>query len=180
MGLQRRNVEILQSVYDQHHQKQTGLRLERETAKLNEMVQSRGGDGATAIYHAIAKATEQPTHLVTLAIRLVWAVVFVVAGITLSRYCSEWTGRPRPKNPSQKSSQAPRRARSSTKDTQTTGEAATRYRAIRKRVREGNLKPSVRSLVSEGMTNRTAVQYLAAMAKDGIISRNGKGYHLTP
>jgi hypothetical protein len=179
VALQKRNVEILQSVYNQHHQLQTGVRLERETAKLQDMVKSRGGDGATAIYHAIGKVTGYPTNAVTLAVRLLWAIVFVVAGITLSRYCSEWAGGEMGRKPLQKPLKAHRRTRSATRDTQTQGDTATRYRAFRERVRGGKLKPSVRALASEGMAKDTAAQYLKAMADEGLIARNGNGYQLT-
>lgn len=175
LALQKRNVEILQSVYNQHHQLQTGVRLERETAKLQDMVKSRGGDGATAIYHAIGKVTGYPTNAVTLAVRLLWAIVFVVAGITLSRYCSEWTGGQMGRKPLK----ARRKTRSPTRDTQTQGDTATRYRAVRDRVRAKQLKPSIRALASEGMAKDTAAQYLKAMADEGVISRNGNGYQLT-
>ena len=172
VALQRRNVEILQRVYDQHHQLQTGQRLERETAKLTAMVKDRGGDGATAIYHLIAKATEYSTESVTLTVRILWSTVFVLAGIAMAGYVQDL------KIPSQAKAQREPNPRSPTRDTKTTGDASTRYRKLREQVKRGQLKPSVSSLVSQGMTNRTAVKYLQNMSDEGVINRNGKGYHL--
>ena len=170
VALQRRNVEILQKVYDQHHQLQTGQRLERETAKLTAMVKDRGGDGATAIYHLIAKASEYSTESVTLTIRIIWSLTFVLAGIATASHLRQL------KTPVRRSKQSQSRT---VQDTQTEGEAATRYERLKEQVRGGELKPSVRSLVTEGgMRNQTAQKYLKAMADEGIITRNGNGYHL--
>ena len=177
VALQKRNVEILQNVYDQHHQLQTGQRLEKETSQLRQMIHERGGDSSTAIYHAIARVTGHTTEGVTLGVRLGWAVVFVVTGIALTRLLGEYVGTYLAA-PQQRAVQARRGPRSPTRDTQTQGDSSTRYREIRERVRGGQLKPSVRSLAKEGMTNRTAVKYLQAMAQDGVITKNGQGYHL--
>lgn len=171
VGIQRRNVEILQGVYKKHNQVQTGVRLERETAKLRAMMREKGGSGATAIYRWIGRCFNISTTSVSLAIRTLWAIVFVVAGITLSRYYGEWVGR--------KKKGSKRGKRSPTRDTQTSGTASTRYQQVREMVRGGELKPSVSSLVTQGMTDRTAMSYLKEMASEGLITRNGRGYHLT-
>ena len=170
VALQRRNVEILQRVYDRHNKLQTGQRLERETAKLTAMVKDRGGDGATAIYHLIAKATGYSTESVTLTIRIIWSLTFVLAGIATASHLRQL------KTPVRRSKQSQSRT---VQDTQTEGEEATRYERLKEQVRGGELKPSVRSLVTEGgMRNQTAQKYLKAMADEGIITRNGNGYHL--
>ena len=173
VALQRRNIEILQTVYNQHHQLQTGQRLERETAKLTAMIQSRGGDGATAIYHLIAKATGYSTESVTLNVRIIWSLVFVLAGIAIASHIRDLAHKksffPAAQNKPSRTVQ----------DTQTSGEASARYQRLKEQVRTGELKPSVRSLVAQGgMQNQTAQKYLRAMADEGLISRNGKGYHL--
>ena len=173
VALQKRNVEILQTVYDKHHQLQTGQRLERETAKLTEMVQSRGGDGATAVYHLIAKATGYSTQLVTLSVRVIWSLVFVLAGIAIASHIRD-LGQRKFSSPV-----ARKKVSRIVQDTQTSGEATARYERLKEQVRAGELRPSVRSLVAQGsMQNQTAQKYLKAMAKEGIISRNGKGYEL--
>ena len=170
MALQRRNVEILQKVYNQHHQLQTGQRLERETAKLTSMIQSRGGDGATAIYHLIAKATKYSTESVTLTVRIIWSLVFVLAGIATASHIRELKA---PKRNTKKHSSR------TVQDTKTEGEASSRYQRLKEQIRTGEIRPSVRSLVTAGgMQNQTAQKYLRAMADEGIINRNGKGYHL--
>ena len=170
VALQRRNVEILQTVYDRHHQLQTGQRLERETAKLTAMVKNRGGDGATAVYHLIAKATGYSTESVTLTVRITWSLVFVLAGIATAGHIRELKA---PQRNIRKSSSR------TVQDTQTSGDASARYDRLKTQVRAGELKPSVRSLVTAGgMQNQTAQKYLRAMADEGIINRNGKGYHL--
>ena len=170
VALQRRNVEILQKVYDQHHQLQTGQRLERETAKLTEMVKDRGGDGATAIYHLIAKATGYSTESITLAVRITWSTIFVLAGIALASHLREL------QTPVRRSKQGKSRT---VQDTQTKGDAAARYERLKEQVRGREIRPSVRSLVTHGgMQNQTAQKYLKAMADEGIITRNGNGYHL--
>ena len=182
VALQRKNVEILQSVYNEHHQLQTGKRLERETAKLTTMVQERGGDGATAIYHLIAKGTGYAVEVVTLIVRITWSLVFVLAGIAMAGYIQDIkTTRPAtiPKTP-EGQQPAEEKPRSRTvQDTKTQGEASARYERLKEQVRGGELKPSVRSLVaSGGMRTQTAQKYLAAMAEEGVLSRNGNGYHL--
>lgn len=174
VALQRRNVEILQSVYNQHHQLQTGQRLERETAKLTTMVKERGGDGATAIYHLIAKGTGYTVEVVTLVVRITWSLVFVLAGIAMAGYIQDIKiTRPTKKRKEETKSRT-------VQDTQTDGDASARYQRIKEQVRGGELKPSVRSLVSSGsMRTQTAQKYLAAMAEEGVINRNGNGYHLS-
>ena len=173
VALQKRNVEILQSVYSQHHQLQTGHRLERETAKLTTMVKERGGDGATAIYHLIAKGTGYTVEVVTLIVRITWSLVFVLAGIAMAGYIQDIkTTRPTKTRGDKTKSRT-------VQDTKTEGIASSRYQRIKEQVRGGELKPSVRSLVSAGgMQNQTAQKYLTAMAEEGIISQNGKGYYL--
>ena len=173
VALQRKNVEILQTVYNKHHQLQTGKRLERETAKLTAMVQERGGDGATAIYHLIAKGTGYTVEVVTLVVRITWSLVFVLAGIAMAGYIQDIkTTRPtktREKKPKSRTVQ----------DTDTQRDASARYQRIKEQVRGGELKPSVRSLVAAGgMQNQTAQKYLRSMAEEGVLNRNGNGYHL--
>ena len=168
VALQRRNVEILQKVYDQHQQLQTGQRLERETAKLTAMVKDRGGDGATAIYHLIAKATAYSTESVTLTVRITWSLVFVLAGIATASHIRDLKA---PRKSIRKSSSR------TVQDTQTKGEASARYQRLKAQVTAGEIKPSVRSLVAAGgMQNQTAQKYLRAMADEGVITRNGNGY----
>lgn len=174
--LLRQSIEDDRAAYQKYHKQVTAQRIERKTNQLTALVNKKGGDGATAIYHYIASATDYSYEAVSLTIRIYWAFTYVLAGMALASILSEW-GREAVKQP-MKSESKPRGERSPTRDTKTSGSASLRYQELRDRVKVGELKPSVSSLVSQGMTDRTAMKYLRSMTEEGVIARNGNGYHL--
>ena len=174
--LLRQSIEDDRAAYRKYHKQVTADRIERKTNQLTTLVSKKGGDGATAIYHYIASATGYNYESVSLTIRIFWAFTYVLAGIALASILSEW-GKEAVKQPV-KAKPHSKKERSPTRDTRTKGTASSRYQDLRDKVRGGELKPSVSSLVSEGMTNRTAVKYLRSMAEEGVINRNRNGYHL--
>ena len=62
----------------------TAQRIERKEKRLGKLLSSRGADGASAIYHFIAKSLGYPVEKVSLYIRSIWAANFVFAGIAIS------------------------------------------------------------------------------------------------
>jgi hypothetical protein len=62
----------------------TAQRIERKEKRLGELLSSRGADGASAIYHFMAKSLGYPVEIVSLYIRVIWAANFVFAGIAIS------------------------------------------------------------------------------------------------
>jgi len=64
---------------------------------------------------------------------------------------------------------ASRSPRSPTHDTETNGSNASRYERIKEGVKAGSIKPSVRGLKAQGMSQATAEKYLQQMRDEGVI-----------
>lgn len=166
------------------------------------------GSKATAIYSQIAETTGSSVGVVSLYIRLFWALVFVSTTIALASYletvyCPEslkkWideekrrqaiirtaredfavTGQGKQAPASQGASPttpslspASRSPRSPTHDTGVNGSNAGRYERIKEGVKNGSIKPSVRGLKAEGMSQATAERYLQQMRDEGVIQKD--------
>jgi hypothetical protein len=180
--LLKEGIEADRAAWRKYHNLETSRRIERREQKLLALMEAHGGRGVSAAYHWIAQAIGYPVQTVTLFMRSLWTFVLSVMGMSLMGLLCEWVGldlKESVREMGSRAGAAPRKQRSPTKDTQTSGEATSRYEEIRELVSQGELKPSVRSFKARGMGGATAQQYLRALEGEGVIGRNGQGYYLT-
>ena len=180
----------------------TAQRIERKEKRLGELLSSRGADGASAIYHFIAKSLGYPVEKVSLYIRSIWAANFVFAGIAISfflanLYCPytlgkqiEFLEKVRNKqtdlglNLNAKSKASPqtgsgvkaKKRRSNSYDTGIEGSKGNRFRELEKAILKGEVGTSRAEIKKVfGVGDEIAGKYQGRLLEKGVVRYKDKG-----
>ena len=183
--------------------------LESERREYISDAKQDGGfmTGASAIYHWLSKVSDYSVEAISLFVRSLWSVVFVVGSMALGgmlntmyspkqlqRYSQHLTNRTRTEQNSYQNfheQTVPENVITFNKDAYQTDDGTVRntvgtvqysddklYQRTRQKIIDGELKPSVRAVKIETGSTDVAAQYLRDLAEEGVLNKYPNGYKL--
>jgi hypothetical protein len=207
VGQLEKQISVNTELFSKYHKTITANRISSLRAELEAERERVGANHSSAnalpLYLSMYLKTDVET--VSLWLSGIWVVVLLVTGLSLSALSnllwSPWHEKrlidgiikqiqtknelnsklekltEKPKQPNNREPKTSQR-RSPTFDTGTEGNNSIRYHKVKERIKNQDIKPTVKALRSQGMGTHTAINYLKSMTDEGLLVKVKNRYAL--